>query len=198
MKSGLTILCFFLCAAAFAQLEVNTGFAVNKQNAIGPALQVGYDIHLKNTLRTKTQLGYKYLRHTNEYVSGTLQITSYEIHQTLSFAIVTKTNYALRPNVGINYRFYRWKGEIKPPYNTMPQRAWVVGVRDKNLVLNSFDGDHTTVYRVHNLGFSLQLQNLFRVNDRIWVHITPFIEPDYDRVQTIGGCYTGIIFKGRR
>ena len=196
MKSGLTVLCFLLCGAASAQLEVSTGFAVNKQDAIGPALQVGYDFSLNKRLRTKTQFGYKYLRHYNDYVGCTLQITSWEIHQTFSLELIAMKTYILRPNVGLNYLFYRWNGEMDPPYNALPQRAWVIGVRDKNLVLNSFDGGYTTNYRVHNLGFSLQLQNQFRLNEKIWLHITPFIEPDYDRSQTIGGCYAGVIFKG--
>jgi hypothetical protein len=196
MKSGFTVLCFFLYGAAFAQLEVSTGVAINKQDALGPALQIGYDFRLNNKLHTKTQLGYKYLRHYNDYVDGTLKVQSLEIHQTVSFEFITRKTYVLRPNIGINYRFYRWKGEMNPPYDAMPQRAWVIGVRDKNLVLTSFDGGYATSYRVHNLGFSLQLQNQFRLNDKIWLHITPFIEPDYDRVQNIGGCYAGIIFKG--
>lgn len=87
---------------------------------------------------------------------------------------------------------------MKPPYNTLPQRAWVIGYpRERYVRLNSYDGDGSKIdtYRVNNLGFSFQLQNQFRLSNKIWLHITPFVEPDYDKIQNTGGCYIGIILK---
>jgi hypothetical protein len=140
-------------------------------------------------------MGYKYLYHYNDFVGATLKVSIIELHQTLSYEVVKKKKYIFKPNVGVNYRFYHWKGKMDPPYNTLPQRAWVIGTRDKNFILNSYDNGYTNEYRVNNLGFTFQLQNQFRLTDKFWLHITPFMEPDYDRSQNTGGCYMGIIVK---
>lgn len=84
---------------------------------------------------------------------------------------------------------------MKPPYNTLPQRAWVMELRDRYIILNSYDGGNEDTYKVNNLGFSIQLQNQFKLSNKAWLHITPFLEPDYDRIQNTGGCYIGIIWK---
>ena len=193
MKLLLSAFTLFIQITAFAQLEISSGFVVNKNNAVGFPIHLAYDFQIKNRLYTKSQLGYKYLHIYNDYVGATLDISSLEIHQTFSYEIVKKRKFVLKPNVGINYRFYHWKGEMRPPYNTLPQRAWVIGTRDRNFILNSFDDGYYKERKVNNLGFSFQLQNQIKLSDKLWLHITPFIEPDYDRSQNFGGCYLGII-----
>ena len=185
----------FVSTAAFSQLEISTGFAINKNNAAGFPVHLAYEFPIKGRWYTKSQVGYKHLSYYNEYVGADLDVNSLEIHQTASYEVIKKRNYILKPNIGLNYRFYRWKGEVRPPYNTLPQRAWVIGVRNGNFILNSFDGGQYNEYRVSNFGFSFQLQNQFRLNDKVWLHITPFVEPDYDRSQNVGGCYLGVILK---
>ena len=194
-------LLFCLPLLCNAQLEISSGYAVNKSLADGAPIHLAYDFKLKDRLYTKSQVGYKYLYHFNDYVGATIQVSIFELHQTLSFQIIKKRRYILQPNLGLNYRFYYWKGEMKLPHNTLPQRAYKIEFRDDRLRLNSFaptvstDGNYTDTYRTNNLGFSLQFQNRFRLNDKVWLHVTPFLEPDYDRSQNTGGCYLGVILK---
>lgn len=195
MKIFITLFLFFFISKTFAQLEVTTGYAVDKNLADGPALQVAYDLKIGDRFYTKPQTGFKYLYYYNDFVGATLKVSVFEFHQTLSYELIRKKKYILKPNAGINYKFYHWKGAMSLPHNALPQRAWVIGVRDRKFILNSFDGNYTNEYKVHNLGFTFQLQNQFMLNDKIWLHITPFLEPDYDGSQTTGGCYIGIIFK---
>jgi hypothetical protein len=174
---------------------MTTGYAVNKDLADGAPIQVGYDLKIKNRLYTKPQVGYKYLYHFNDFIEAVLKVSILELHQTLSYEVIKKNKYILKPNVGINYRFYYWRGKMKPPYNTFPQRVYILEFRDDKLRLNSFDDGYSDEYRVNNLGFSFQLQNQFKINNKVWLHITPFLEPDYDRIQNTGGCYVGVILK---
>lgn len=197
------ILSHFWSGMLYGQLELSTGYAVNKNQADGLPLQVAYDLKIGNKVFTKPQFGYKYLYHFNDFVGATLKVTILEFHQTFSYELIKKRNYILKPNVGFNYRFYSWKGEMEPPYNTLPQRVYKIEFRDDRLRLSSFapvaptDGDYTDEYRVSNFGFSIQIQNQVRINNRIWLHITPFFEPDYDGTQNSGGCYIGLILKHR-
>lgn len=195
----LTLFYSFLSLTVFSQLEVSTGYAVNKNLADGAPLQIAYDLKIKNRLYTKPQLGYKHLYHFNDFVGATLKVNILEFHQTFSYEIIKKKKYILKPNIGLNYRFYFINAEMAPPYNTLPQRAWTLDLfRDqKRIRLNSYDGDGTRMDKrtVHNLGFSFQLQNQFYLNKKLWLHITPFVEPDYDGSQNTGGCYVGLIFK---
>jgi hypothetical protein len=177
-----------------AQLEITSGYAVNQGPADGAPLHVAYDFKIKNRLFTKSQIGYKYLYHFNDYVAATLKTFSWELHQTISYQVIKKKKYVFKPNVGINYKFYRWRGKMKPPLNTLPIRALVMGIRNnRSLILESIDGRSHDEYNTAVFGFSFQLQNQFRINDRIWLHITPFMEPDYDGSQNTGGCYVGVI-----
>lgn len=81
------------------------------------------------------------------------------------------------------------------PLNTLPMRAWIISTRDGNFIIVSNSEDNYKEYAPNNFGFSFQLQSQFRLNDRVWFHITPFLEPDYDRSQNTGGCYVGLILK---
>ena len=195
MKFFIPLFFCLFSSGAFSQPEITTGYAVNKNLADGVPVHVAYDIKIKGRLYTKPQIGYKYLYHYNDFVGATLKVSILEFHQTFSYEVIRKKKYILKPNVGINYRFYHWKGKMKQPYNTAPQRAWVIGVRDRRFILNSFDNGYSNEYSVNNLGFSFQLQNQFRINDKIWLHVTPFMEPDYDSSQNTGGCYVGVILK---
>lgn len=191
----------FYSKNTFSQLEIATGYAVNKNLLDGSPIQLSYDLKISDRLYTKPQIGYKYLYHFEDFVGATLKVSIIEFHQTISYELIRKKNYILKPNIGLNYRFYNWKGEMELPYNMLPQRVYKIEFRDDRLRLNSFapvtptDGNYTDQYSVSNLGFSFQLQNQFRLNDKLWLHITPFIEPDYDKTQNTGGCYVGIIFK---
>src|SRR5215216_5315197 len=131
MRLLLTAFILFTTATVFAQLEISSGVAVNKNNAVGFPVNLAYDFQIKNRLYTKSQLGYKHLHIFNDYVGANLDVSIWEIHQTFSYELIKKTKYILKPNVGLNYRFYHWKGKMDPPYNTLPQRAWVIGVRDR-------------------------------------------------------------------
>lgn len=195
MKFSFTLFFCFFISQAFSQLEITTGYAVNKNLADGLPIHVAYDLKIKNRLYTKSQIGYKYLYHFNDFVGAVIKVSIVELHQTLSYEIIKKKKYVLKPNVGINYRFYRWKGEMKPPHNTLPQRVYILEFRDDKLRLNSYDDGYSDEYDVNNFGFSFQLQNQFRLNNKLWIHITPFLEPDYDGIQNTGGCYIGVIFK---
>jgi hypothetical protein len=195
MRIVFIVAAFFIMTNAFSQFEISTGVAVNKQDALGFPLHIGYDFKLSEKLYTKTQVGFKYLNRYNEHVGASLTVNTLEFHQTVSYGVIQRKKYILKPNAGVNYRFYRWKGKMQPPYNTLPQRAWVIGVRDGNFVLNSYDNGYEKEYKVNNIGFSFQVQNQFRLTDKVWLHITPFIEPDFDRSQNIGGAYIGVILK---
>lgn len=202
MMKGVMIIFFFLTTAtAYAQPEASTGFAVNREYAWGLPVQLAFDIKLANRLYTKPQLGYKYLHYYNDFVEASLKYSILELHQTVSYEVIKKKKYIFKPNIGINYRFYTIKALMDPPYNQLPQRAWILDIfRDQPRIrLNSFDDDGTThdKRKVNNLGFTIQLQNQFRVSEKLWIHITPFVEPDYDRIQNTGGCYIGVIYKSK-
>lgn len=178
-----------------AQLEISTGYTVDRNLADGIPIQLAYDFNIKNRLFTKSQIGFKYLFHYNDFVGATLKQHVYEVHQTLSYEIVKRKKYILKPNIGLNYRFFKWKGQMVEPLNSLPIRAWVIGTRKGNFILVSEDEGAYKEYSVNNFGFTIQLENQFRLSEKIWLHITPFLEPDYDRSQNVGGCYVGIIFK---
>lgn len=181
---------------SFCQLEFSTGYAVNKNLADGLPIQIGYDFRLINRLYTKSQIGFKYLHHYNDFVGATINVSIWEFHQTLSYEIIKKGKYILKPNLGVNYRYYHWNGEMEEPLNTMPIRAWSIEFRDRNFLrLVSTSLGAKNEYQVNNLGFSIQLQNQFKLSEKVWLHITPFIEPDYDRTQNTGGCYVGVTLK---
>ena len=189
---------FFYSKDAFSQLEVSTGYAVNRLQADGVPIHIAFDFKLRNRFYTKSQVGFKYLYHFNDFVEATIRFSIIELHQTLSYEVVNKRKYIFKPNIGLNYRFYSIVAEISPPYNTLPQRAWIIGrIRGSRIRLNSFDGDGTKSdkRKINNIGFSVQLQNQFKINNKLWLHVTPFLEPDYDRSQNTGGCYIGLIFK---
>ena len=198
---ALMIVFFFLSEKVFGQLEITTGYAVNKNLADGVPIQFAYDLRIRDRIYTKPQIGYKYLYHFNDFVGATLKVNIIEFHQTISYELIKKKKYILKPNIGLNYRFYSWKGEMKPPFNTLPQRVYKVEFRNDRLRLNSFtpvtptDGNFADQYSVNNFGFTIQIQNQFRLNEKIWLHITPFLEPDYDGTQNTGGCYIGVILK---
>jgi len=195
MKLQLAAIAMFAATTAFSQLEITTGYAINKVQADGFPLHVGYDFKIKNRFYTKSQIGYKYLYHFNNYVEATMKVSIWELHQTLSYEVIKRRKYVLKPNIGFNYRFYKRKAEMVPPLNTLPLRLWVIGLREEDLVLKSTSDEFYNEYSTNNLGYSFQLQNQFRINDKLWFHVTPFLEPDYDRNQNTGGCYIGLIFK---
>ena len=115
MKLFLTVFAALISLTSIAQLEISSGVAVNKNNAVGYPLHVGYDFTIKGKTYTKSQLGYKHLHVYNEHVGADLSVTSWEIHQTVSYEIIKKRRFVLKPNIGLNYRFYHWKGEMQPP-----------------------------------------------------------------------------------
>ena len=197
MRASLSILILcFIFSGASSQLELTTGYAINKELADGAPLHVAYDFKLKNRLFTKSQVGYKYLYYFNDFVGATMKVRIWEFHQTLSYEVIKHKKYILKPNLGVNYRFYKWKGEMAPPLNTVPGRAWVIGTREEeHFILESTTAGYYREYTPDTFGFSIQLQNQFRLNDNLWLHVTPFLEPDYDRYQNTGGCYVGIILK---
>jgi hypothetical protein len=152
MKRLLTPLAFFTTTIACAQFEITSGVAVNRNDAVGFPIHLAYDFKIKDRLYTKSQVGYKSLHTYDEFVGANLTVDSWEFHQTVSYEAIRKKKYILKPNVEINYRFYHWKGKLDPPYNSFPGRAWVIGVRDGNFVLNSFDNRYENEYRTNNLG----------------------------------------------
>jgi hypothetical protein len=193
---GTLLLCLFF-SGAYGQLELTTVYAVDKDYADGAPLYIAYDFRIKNRLFTKSQIGFKYLHHFNDFVGATMEVRIWEFHQTLSYEVIKKKKYIFKPNFGINYRFYKWKGEMVPPLNTLPGWAWVIDIREEDhFILESTTEGSYREYAPNNWGFSIQLQNQFRVNDKIRLHVTPFLEPYYDREQnTGGGCHIGVILK---
>jgi hypothetical protein len=122
----------------------------------------------------------------------------FEFHQTLSYEMINNSKFILKPNIGLNYRFYKFNASINLPYNVIPQRAFSVFYgRGDRVRLNSFDGEGVKNFKSEfsNLGYSFQLQTQFKLSNKYWLSITPFLEPDYDAIQNTGGCYVGIIFK---
>lgn len=195
---NLLILMFFLGASSksFSQLEISSGYAVNKEVADGAPLHIGYDFKLANRLYTKSQFGYKYLYNFDDFVEIKLRTTSFELHQTFSYEVVKKRKYILKPNIGVHYKWYEWEAVMVPPLNTLPGRAMVMGIgMDKTMVLTSTPEGYYDEYKVGKGGYSIQLQNQFLIKNRIWMHITPFLEPTYDWSQNTGGCYLGVIYK---
>ena len=194
----LFLLSFVLLAATngLCQLEMSTGYAINKPRADGLPLHIGYDFKLANRFYTKFQAGYKYLDGFNDYVEAKVRTVSFELHQTLSYEVVRKRKYILKPNIGIHYKWYDWELVMVPPLSTGVGRAWVLSVgSDTTLVLTSTPQGYYERYKANRFGYTFQLQNQFLIKDRLWIHITPFIEPTYDRAQNTGGCYVGVIFK---
>lgn len=188
-----TLLSCFIFSCSYGQLELTTGYAVNKNLADGAPLHVAYDLQLRNRWFTKPQIGFKQLKHFNDFVGATMKVRIWEFHQTLSYEVIKKKKYIFKPNIGVNYRFYKWKAEMAPPLNTLPKREWTIGVRGENFVIENTSDRFYNEYTANNFGFSIHLQNQFRLNDKLWLHVTPFLEPDYDRSQNTGGCYIGII-----
>jgi hypothetical protein len=103
MKTLLTVFCCFFFLPVSAQLEVASGYAVNKNLADGIPLHLGFDIKIKKRLYTKPQVGFKYLYHFNDFVGVVLKVKIWELHETFSYEVIKKKNYILKPNVGINY-----------------------------------------------------------------------------------------------
>jgi hypothetical protein len=194
MKIFLAATSLLFTTAAFAQVELSTGFVSNNKGGKGVPIHLAYEFPLKGRLYTKSQVGYKAMFTRNTELDAHIKFYSIEVHQTFSFEAVKSRSYMLKPNVGLNYRFYHWKGKINPPYNTAVGRKWEVEVRNGKYVLQNFVGRNVTQYQVSNWGYSFQLQNQFRISDKVWIHVTPFIEPDYDRVQVTKGCYAGVVF----
>jgi hypothetical protein len=184
------------CLFAQSELEVSTGYGVNKNLADGIVFHIGYDYKLYKSIRTKTQFGSKYLYHYNDFVGAKIANKTYELHQTVSYNVIEKNRYILKPNIGLNYRFFFWKGKMRPPLNSLPQRQYTIHFRNnESLRLNSFDGDIEKKYKVSNIGYTFQIENQFKIKNGLWLLLTPFIEVDYDKTQSIGGVYFGIVFK---
>lgn len=197
--SLITVILLIACVPykAIAQLELTTGVGAERNAAVGPALAAGYDFKIKGRLFTKLQVGAKYMHEYDDWIGAHFTATTLEFHQTISVEIGRRSkNYLFKPNIGINYRFHRWKGKMEPPYNEIPLRRWSIGVRNGNwFSINSWNPEeHRQTHKTKNFGFSLQLQNQFRLSDKLWLHLTPFMEPDYDRHKNIGGLYVGIVF----
>lgn len=194
----LFLLLFLLLAEAkgFCQLEISSGYAVNKEFPEGAPLHIGYDFKLADRFYTKSQFGYKYLYYFNDWVAAKLRTVSYELHQTFSFEVVKKSKYILKPNVGVHFKWYAWEGVMVPPLNVIPGRAWVMDIdKDKRMLLTSTSDGYYDTYHVGRPGFTVQMQNQFLIKDRLWLHVTPFLEPTFDREQNTGGCYVGLIIK---
>lgn len=192
-----TCLVLLLSNLVQAQWEFSTGYAVNRNLCDGMPIHAAYEIKLKSRFFTKSQIGYKRLKYYNDFVGATLKTNILEFHQTFSYELIRHKKFIFKPNIGFNYRFYKWKGKMEPPYNTIPGRAWVIGIRNnKRFILDNYTPERIErTYEVNNVGFSFQLQTQYRLKERLWLHITPFIEPDYDASQNTGGCYIGLIFK---
>ena len=195
MKLLFNVILYLLFSChSYCQMELSTGYAVNKNLADGAAIQVAYDIRVGSRFFTKPQIGYKSLYHYNDFVGATLKVCIKELHETFSYQVIKHYKYIFQPNVGLNYRIYRWQGAMKPPYDVEPMRSWTIGTREGIFKLSNESGETHQTYKANNFGFSIQLQNQFRINSRLWLHITPFMEPDYDGSQNTGGCYVGVIF----
>ena len=190
---------FFLNVKIFAQWEVNTSIAVNKREAFGMPISVGYEKKLYKNFYTKTQFGFKKLHAYNDFVEVNLYYRILEVHQTISYSIVNNKKYKFRPNIGLNFRYYNVKGVVDAPFNTPPQRAYTIDIfRNQDpMRLNSYDGSGGVKQdkrNIANLGFSIQFQNQFKLTNNVWLTITPFVEPDYDKIQNTGGVYVGVLF----
>ncbi|RYD82038.1 MAG: hypothetical protein EOP53_04785 [Sphingobacteriales bacterium] len=194
MRNGLlTIMLLCVFTKAFSQWEISTGYAVNKREANGTLVHVGYDFKIDKKISTKSQIGIKRLYHLNDFVGVKLWCNSLEIHQTISYELAKTKKYILRPNIGVNYKYYRWKGKMIPPYDELPYRTYSMQLRNDKLVLYSLNNQTKDEFKTNNLGFSLQIQNQFKLNKNLWLSVTPFLEPDYDWNQNTGGCYIGIV-----
>jgi hypothetical protein len=181
---------------SFSQLEISSGYAVNKEVADGAPLHIGYDFKLANRFYTKSQFGYKSLYIFDDFVEVNLRTTSFELHQTFSYEVVKKRKYIFKPNIGVHYKWYEWEGVMVPPLNTLPYCALVMSIgMDKTMVFTSTTEGYYDTYKVGRFGYSIQLQNQFLIKDRLWMHITPFMEPTHDGSQNTGGCYIGVIYK---
>lgn len=186
---------FLVPILGFGQLEISSGFAISDGvKAMGAPILLGYDFKLKNRLFTKTQLDYKYLYAYNNFVMAKFILQVFGVHQTLSYELIKKNKYIFKPNVGINYRYYILNGEMTPPYEP-GRRGYHASDRNGNYRLTSYDQGQKIERHTHALGFSFQLQNQFWITENLWMHITPFIEPDYDSDKMVSGVYVGLIFK---
>ena len=192
-----------------AQWEISSGFAGNQADATGPVFHAGFEWRIKPRWSTKTQVGYKHLTFhdsgANEmtgpnlrYLSleYTLTTLSWEFHQTLAFQAVCTNNYMLKPNLGLNYRFFHWGGWMPPPSHPAlvgAGRGHRVDERGGVGMDSELNKYSVSAYHTHGLGVSLQVQNLFRISRKLWAHFTPFVEPTLDKCQNTGGFYTGVV-----
>lgn len=191
---------FFFTTEAYCQYEFATGFAVNRILAMGMPIQVGYEKKIKKNFYTKSQFSYKKMRHYNDFIDATFKARSIEFHQTVSHKVINNKKFIFQPNIGINYRFFKVVGEMHPPYNTLPIRAYRTGpYRDGSYFkITSYDTESKVVKTVNNLGFSFQLQCQFKLNNKLWLQITPFVEPDYDKQENTGGLYVGVVWNRKK
>ena len=197
MRTLLFLIAFMVAAPqSFCQLEISSGYAVNQGPADGAPLHIAYDFKLANRFYTKSQFGYKYLYHFNDWVAAKIRTTSFELHQTFSYEVVIKRKYILKPNIGVHYKWYEWEAVMVPPLNVGTGRGLHLGIdNNKTLSVRSTTEQYYDTYHVGRPGYSFQLQNQFLLKSRLWLHITPFVEPTYDRSQNTGGCYVGVILK---
>lgn len=187
------VLLLLLVNTSFSQIEINGSYSANgKGDAHGPGINVGYEFNINKRLGTKSQVGYKSLKAYNDFIDATIQNKIVEFHQTILYRLINHKKYKLVPNLGLNFRYLDYVLKMNPPYNTLPIRAWVLGVRNKTLVISSGDNRFEDTHTVSNLGITLQMQNQFKLNEKLWLLVTPIFEDAYDGAQGVGGCYFGL------
>lgn len=193
------LISFSVCAGTKAQLSLSLPFANNgKGNVKGTGLRLAYEFHLKKRWSTTTQIGFKSLKAYNDFTENDLKNIIFEAQQTVSYAVVNNKKYVFSPHIGINLRYFKWSAKMRPPYNAIPIRQLAMEFRDDWLIISSVDGLFSDSYEVANLGFSLQLENQFAISNRITLLLIPFIEDDYDGIQTVSGGYIGVKYKLRK
>ena len=112
--------------SSFSQLKLNTSYSNNgKGNVHGLGVNIGYEYIFYKKISTTTQIGYKNLSATNDFIDGDLRNKILELHQTFSYPLINKKKYKFTPNIGLNLRFFDWDARVNPPYNATPLGAYL-------------------------------------------------------------------------
>jgi len=196
MKYLLLVIFLIWSNQIYSQLEINGSYSYAQQgNTKGLGFNVAYELpFVGSRWGVKPQLAYKCNCNYYDFTETEFINRRVELHSTVNYeALVTRT-YQLVPNVGVNLRYSYWSAEMVDPLNQLPIRNYVSSVRAEPFFVSSQEGFEFTEVEHLTFGFTAQLQNKFKLSEIIDLNITPFIEFDYDREQTVGGGYFGITY----
>ncbi len=188
----------FICISfvSHTQIELNASYSdAGVANAAGFGINAGYEIALKNNrLGIKPQIGYKCNCSYYDFTGTDFVNKTAEFHTTFFYKLIDNPSYKLIPNVGLNLRYSYWSAKMRPPLETLPSRVYATYIRRNAFAVSTSPGREFTELRFFTPGYTFQVQNRFKISDKISVNVTPFAEVDYEVFQEVGGGYVGITY----